>query len=70
LYFIGALVIGNKFHAAVTALDRPIFDQQLKSFCFIKLYIKFKPFDLKSTVMIIYRVELRHYITVANPGLW
>jgi hypothetical protein len=46
---------------AVTGLGRPISDQRLRSFSFIKLYFK-------STIIIDYSVKLGHYLTTVNPN--
>jgi hypothetical protein len=51
--------------AAVTDLDRLIFDRRLKLFYFLKLYFKFELFDLYLTVEIQNQVKLRS--TTGNP---
>jgi hypothetical protein len=50
--------------SVIIALCRSIFDRRLRSFYFIKLYIKFKLFDLKSIVIITYPVELHHCVKI------
>jgi hypothetical protein len=56
-------------HLIVTDFDRLISDQRLKSFYSTKLYFKSEPFDLKSTAMIDYCINLHHYLTAENPSL-
>jgi hypothetical protein len=51
----------------VTDLDRPISDQWLRLFYFIKLYFKSKSFDLCLTAEIQNRAKLRAKSTAGNP---
>jgi hypothetical protein len=52
---------------AVTDLGRPISDRRLRSFYFIKLYLKSEPSDLYPTAEIQNHVKLRAKSTTGNP---